>query len=66
VYRVLAGPSLPDRVVALELMTTIAVGLLAVAAAATDRSEYLDVAVVLVLVSFVGAVGFASYLQRGR
>lgn len=65
--RVLRGPSLPDRVVAFDLMATLAVGIMAVYTIYTEETVYLDVAIVLALVSFLGTVAFARYLeQRGR
>ena len=62
--RVLRGPSLPDRVVAFDLMTTVAVGIMAVYAIYTRETVYLDVAIVLALISFLGTVAFARYLER--
>ena len=65
--RVLRGPSLPDRVVAFDLMTTLAVGIMAVYTISTSETVYLDVAIVVALISFLGTVAFARYLeQRGR
>jgi multicomponent Na+:H+ antiporter subunit F len=65
--RVLRGPTLPDRVVAFDLMTTLAVGIMAVYTVSTDETVYLDVAIVLALISFLGTVAFARYLEkRGR
>jgi multicomponent Na+:H+ antiporter subunit F len=65
--RVLRGPSLPDRVVAFDLMTTVAVGIMAVYSISTQQIVYLDVAIVLALTSFLGTVAFARYLeQRGK
>ncbi len=64
--RLLRGPSLADRVVALDLMTTLAVGIAAVAAIVADQAVFLDVALVLALVAFLGTVAFARYLERTR
>ena len=65
--RLLRGPSLPDRVVAFDLMTSVAVGIMALYSIATDETVFLDVAIVLALISFLGTVAFARYLeQRGR
>jgi multicomponent Na+:H+ antiporter subunit F len=65
--RLLRGPSLPDRVVAFDLMTTLAVGIMAVYTVSTGETVFLDVAIVLALISFLGTVAFARYLeQRGR
>ena len=63
--RLVRGPSLPDRVVALELCGTVVVGMIAVQAIMTEQSVLLDVAIALALVSFLGTVAFARYVQRG-
>ena len=62
--RLMYGPTLADRVVALDVMTTQAVGLIAVYDMATREPVYLRVAMVLALVAFLGTVAFAYYLQR--
>lgn len=63
--RLLRGPSLPDRVVALDLIATLAVGMIAVYAIATDQSVFLRDAIVLTVVSFLGTVAFAYYVGKG-
>lgn len=63
--RLVRGPSLPDRVVALELCGTVVVGMIAVQAVMTEQGVLLDVAIALALVSFLGTVAFARYVQRG-
>ncbi|NJN96393.1 MAG: cation:proton antiporter [Anaerolineales bacterium] len=62
--RLLRGPSLPDRVVALDLISAIGVSLVAAYAMAMDQPVFLDVTVVLALISFLGTVAFAYYLER--
>ncbi len=62
--RLVLGPTLPDRVVALDLIGVLAVGGIAVYAVASDQSVLLDSATVLALVGFLGTVGFARYLER--
>lgn len=62
--RLLRGPSLPDRVVALDLMTALAMGMIAAYGVGADQSVFLDVAVVLALVSFVATIAFATYVER--
>ena len=62
--RLTLGPSLPDRVVALELMSTFAIGLTVLYAVLTNQPALLDVAIVIALISFLGTVSFAYYLQR--
>lgn len=63
-YRLLRGPSLPDRVVALDLMGAIGVAIAATYSLVTGQEGYLDVAMVLALISFLGTVAFAIYLKR--
>lgn len=63
--RLARGPSLPDRVVALELIAVITVAIIVTYALAVDRPQFLDVALVLALTGFMAAVGFARYLERG-
>ena len=63
--RLVRGPSLPDRVVALELCGTVMVGMIAVQAIMTEQPVLLDVAIALALVSFLGTVAFARYVRRG-
>jgi multicomponent Na+:H+ antiporter subunit F len=62
--RLARGPSLPDRVVALDLITVLAMGMIASYGVGADRSVFLDVAVVLALVSFVATIAFAAYVER--
>jgi multicomponent Na+:H+ antiporter subunit F len=64
-FRLVRGPSLPDRVVALELLASLTVGFIAVSVVASGRSAFLDVAMVLALTAFLAALGFARYLEKG-
>jgi len=63
--RLVRGPSLPDRVVALDLTATLVVGVIVVYALATRQAVLLDVAMVMAVVGFLGAVAFAYYVERG-
>lgn len=62
--RLTRGPSLPDRVIALDLTGTIAVGMITVYAMATGQPVFLDVAIVLALIAFLGTVAFARYIEK--
>ena len=63
-WRILRGPSLPDRVVALDLMTTLVVATCGVYAVTHDQPAFLDVAVVMAIITFVGTVAFARFLEE--
>lgn len=62
--RLLRGPTLPDRVVALDLIGVLIVCVTVAVAATTGQQAYLDVAIVIALVSFVGTVAYARYVER--
>ena len=62
--RLVRGPSLPDRVVALDLMNILGIGIIATYAIATDQPAFVDVAIAMALISFLGTVAFAYYIER--
>lgn len=64
--RLILGPDLADRVVALELIATLVAGIVAVFAIGTDDPALIDVAIALALVAFIAAVAFARYAERAR
>lgn len=64
--RLALGPTMPDRIAALDLMSVLALAMMASYAMLTNEPVYLDVGIVLALVIFVGTVAFASYLERSR
>jgi multicomponent Na+:H+ antiporter subunit F len=62
--RMVRGPELADRVVALDLITIITVALVGLFAIASDVAAFLDVAIGLALVAFLATVAFAWYADR--
>jgi multicomponent Na+:H+ antiporter subunit F len=66
VVRLVRGPSTADRVVALDLLSAVAVGVTAAWAVAADDSVYLDVALLVALVAFLGTVAFAAHAEEGE
>ncbi len=62
--RVLRGPSLPDRVLALDMIGLLSVSFIAVVAIASHQAVLLDAAIALALVSFLGTVAFARFIER--
>ena len=63
--RLILGPTIADRAVALDGMTIISISLIVFIAYYLNRVIYLDVAIVYGLISFVGIVAIARYLERG-
>ncbi len=62
--RLLIGPTLADRVVALDLMATIAASFICLYAIITNRYIFTDAAMVLALILFLGTIAFAYYLEK--
>ena len=59
------GPDLVNRVVALDLLSVLGVGIAAAAAVVSGDAVYLDVALILALVAFVSTVAFARFAEQG-
>jgi multicomponent Na+:H+ antiporter subunit F len=62
--RVVRGPSLPDRVVAVDLIGVSSVGLMVLGAAASHETAFLDAATVIALLAFLGTVAYARYAEK--
>lgn len=62
--RVILGPTLPDRVVALDLVASLVMGFIIMYAVLRDQTIYLDVAIVLALIAFLGTVAFAYFIEK--
>jgi multicomponent Na+:H+ antiporter subunit F len=60
--RLLAGPTAPDRVVALDTVNTLTVASMIVLSVAYEQPVFVDVAIVYALLSFVGTLYVAKYL----
>ena len=63
-FRLARGPSLADRVVALDVLNILAVAYCALLALASGRAVYLDAAIALALVAFLVTVAFARFVER--
>lgn len=65
IIRLVIGPDTVDRVVAIDLLTIVTVALIALLAHQAQRYIYLDVALVYGLLSFLGVLAVARFLERG-
>jgi len=63
--RFVKGPSLADRVVAFDGLTIISLVVIGVLALLSNRMIYFDVAIVYGLLSFLGVIIVAKYIQKG-
>ncbi len=67
VARIVIGPTMPDRVLALDMLVSVAIGFIAVIGVRSNFFLYIDVAIVLALVGFLATVAFARFIwSRGR
>jgi len=64
ILRLLRGPTLPDRILALDLITTLAIGFIATIALRTGWSLYVDIAISIGLLGFLSTVALARYLLK--
>jgi multicomponent Na+:H+ antiporter subunit F len=62
-YRVVKGPTLPDRVLALDMIVAVGVGFIIVIAVRTGFTLYIDIAIALGLVGFLATVAFARFIR---
>ena len=65
VLRMLKGPTAPDRAVALDTAVTVTTALLVLIGFVLNRHVYLDVSLVYAVLTFVGSVAIARYLEGG-
>lgn len=63
--RLVLGPTLADRVVAMDALATMAIGALVVVAIVTGTPLLLDIALAMALVVFLGTIAFAMTIERG-
>lgn len=63
-YRFMKGPSIVDRVVALDLLITIGLGMIGIYSIITNQSTFLDIAMILALIAFLGTIAFSYYLEK--
>ena len=64
--RLVRGPTLPDRIVAFELISTNSAGIIVAYAITTANSVLLDVASVWAIVSFLSVIAFSYYIENWR
>jgi len=64
-YRFIVGPTLSDRVVAFDVMSIVSVSFLLILALYFQRELYLDIALVMGLIGFLGATIFGRFIEKG-
>lgn len=62
-WRILRGPTAPDRAVAIDMLGILIVGFCAILSLPTGRDWYIDIGIAWALQSFIGIMAFAKYLE---
>lgn len=65
-YRIIIGPSMPDRVVALDMIGVNLVSLVAVFSIVLHTHAYLEVILIVGILAFISTVGLARFVERGE
>jgi len=63
-YRLLRGPTLPDRIVAVDMLSFLVIAYMAVLVVNTGNAAFLDAASTLALITFLSTAAFARYIER--
>jgi len=62
-FRVIAGPSAADRIVAVEILGVLIIGMLAMMGLFLDQSFYMDIGLIWALLSFIASLAFSKILE---
>lgn len=66
VLRVIKGPSIPDRVVALDAIGINLIGITALVSILLNTTAYLEVILLIGILAFIGTVAFSKFLEKGE
>lgn len=64
--RLFKGPAIVDRVIALDLIITIGIGILTVYSIRQNQKVLIDVAIILALIAFLGTIAFSYYIEKQK
>lgn len=64
--RLYKGPDVADRVIALDLIITTGIGVIAAYSIRSGQALFLEVAMIFALIAFLGTIAFSFYLSRGK
>lgn len=61
-YRIIIGPTIPDRMVGVDIFGILVVGVCAIISIQTEKSYILDIGIAWIILSFIGTLTLAKYL----
>jgi multicomponent Na+:H+ antiporter subunit F len=62
-YRIIRGPSIPDRMVGIDIFGILVVGICAIISVQIEKSFILDIGIAWIILSFIGTLTLAKYLS---
>jgi len=65
-FRLVKGPTIPDRIIVIDLVASITIGITLLVVVLTGKPVYINIAMVIALIVFMGNVAFARYLKKTR
>ncbi|MHC0039018.1 Na(+)/H(+) antiporter subunit F1 [Pseudoneobacillus sp. C159] len=65
IYRVIKGPTTPDRVVALDAIGINLIGIIALISIVLKTNAFLEIILLIGILAFIGTVAFSKYLEKG-
>ncbi|MFD1416497.1 Na(+)/H(+) antiporter subunit F1 [Oceanobacillus jeddahense] len=65
VFRIILGPSLPDRIVALDMIGVTLVSSIAIISVMLTTTAFLEVILILAILAFISTIAFSKYIERG-
>ncbi len=65
-YRLFWGPSMPDRVIAVDSVGINIIGLVAIVSVMLNTQAFLEVILLIGILGFIGTISFAKFLERGE
>ena len=66
IYRLIIGPTVPDRVVALDALGVALIAMIGLISILADTSFFLDIILLLAILAFIGTVAFSKFLEKGE
>jgi multicomponent Na+:H+ antiporter subunit F len=64
--RFIKGPGVSDRVISLDLLITIGIAIIAVYSVISNQPTFLDIALILALIAFLGTIAYSYYLEKKK
>ena len=64
-YRVIRGPSMPDRAIALDTIGINLLSAIAIVSIVLETKAYLEAILILGILAFIGTIAFTKYIERG-